>query len=275
MFFPIGSIYRTMIQTIPLHRRGMDLPLCGGFFFWVMNKDWKQFASNIKDEMMFEKTDPETGRKLWFRFKFRQTMYESPKTFSNDYAFNTDGTWLRFPREYRTKDGKPKGLFFHHKKDVVKELMFFCRFQKLIGVETKDELVYHMACFLADVVKLYNGVFTPTKKNVEILNEIAERILVTECSEDTLERLKDARGFCIDPKRLEGMNESMMSVWRNKGTKIANYLKIKWKYDETKSKAENAVLCGVSESTISRFRREREQFEKLYNALLKIDEKEV
>ncbi len=221
---------------------------------------------------MLQKTDPETRQKFWFGFKFKRTMYESPKTFRNDYAFNTDGTWLRFPTEYRTKGGKPKALFYRHKKDIVRELAFFCRFQRLIGVETKEELLYHMACFLGDVVKLYKGVFAPTDENVEILKKIADRTLETECREDTLERLKDERGFCIDPKRLEGMNESMKSLRRNKGTRFANYLEIKRKYDESKSKAENAVLCGVSESTIARFRRDRDKLERLYNDFYKIDE---
>ena len=199
-------------------------------------------------------------------------MYESPKTFRSDIAFNTEGKWLRFPTEYRTKGGKPKAIFLKNKKDVVKELAYFCRFQRLIGVETKEELVYHMTCFLGDIVKLFKSVFVPSKENVEILNKIAERILKTECDDDTLERLKDDRGYCIDPERLKRMDETTKSVMRNKGKRFANYLEIREKYDDTKSKAENAVLCGVSESTIARFKRNRDQLERLYNTCYKIEE---
>lgn len=241
-------------------------------FFNTMNNDWKRFASALKGELMYEKTDPKTKQRFWFCMKYQQTMYESPKKFRNDYAFNTEGTWLRFPTEYRKKDGKPKTLFYRHKKDVVTELAFFCRFQKMIGVETKEELVYHMACFLGDVVKLYKDVFTPTKENVKILTLIAERILKTECREETLERLKDDRKFCIEPERLKHMDESTKSVMRNKGTRFANYLGLCEKYDESKSKAENAVLCGVSETTIARFRRDRNKLEQAYNTFYRIDD---
>ena len=242
------------------------------FFFYQMNDDWKRYATALKDEFMFEKTDPKTKQRLWFGFKYQKTMYESPKKFRNDIAFNTDGKWLRFPTEYRTKVGKPKAIYLRHKKDVVKELAYFCRFQRLIGVEMKEELVYHMTCFLGDVVKLFKNVFVPSKENVEILNKVAERILNTECEAETLERLKDDRTFCISPVRLERIDNSMKSRMRNKGTRFANYLRIREMYDDTKSKAENAVLCGVSEATIARFRRDRDKLEQLYNSCYKIDE---
>ena len=58
---------------------------------------------------------------------------------------------------------------------------------------------------------------------------------------------------CPDPERLR--------VLTNKGVRIENYLEIKEKYDETKSKSENAKLCGVSESTIARFWRNRAELE--------------
>lgn len=230
-----------------------------------MNNDWKRYASALKDELLYEKTDPKTKQRFWFSMKYQQTIYETPKTFMNNYAFNTEGTWYRFPTEYRTKSGKPKAIFLRHKKDVVTELAYFCRFQRLIGVETKEELVYHMACFLCDVVKLYKGIFVPSEVNVEILNKIADRILNTECSEDTIERLKDDRDFCLDPERIKQLDESTKSVMRNKGKRFANYLTIRKKYDETKSKAENAAICGVSEATIARYRRNRNELEKIYN----------
>ena len=237
-----------------------------------MNEEWKRFASSLKDELMHEKMDPETRKMLWFSLKFKQTMYESPKKYKGNYAFNTDGTWLKFPTEYRTKAGKPKAIMLRHKKDVVEELCYFARFQRLIGVDTKEELIYHMACFLGDVVKLYKNVFVPSIENVEILNKIAERILKTECSEETRERLKDDRDFCIDPERLKHTDDSTKSVMRNKGKLFATYLKVRKNYDESKSKAENAAICGVSDSTIARYRRNRVEMEKIYNTHFKIEQ---
>lgn len=242
----------------------------GGVLFYAMNEKWQRQWSSFRNELMYEKIDPETKKMLWFCIKFKETMYESPKIYHNNYAFNVDGSWLRFPTEYRTKTGKPKALFSRHKKYVVKELAYFCRFQRLIGVETQWELVYHMCSFLANAVKMIDGVFDPTPENVSILEKIADRILVTECQVETLGRLKDERGFCIDPERLKVIDESTKKIMTNKGVRIANYLAIKEKYDETKSKSENAKLCGVSESSIARFRRNRAEMEKLCRALFGI-----
>ncbi len=238
-------------------------PLSGASFYFTMNDKWKRQWSSFRNELMYEKMDPVTKKMLWFNIRFKETMYESPKVYQNNYAFNVDGSWLKFPTEYRTKAGKPKALFFRHKKDIVEELCYFCRFQRLIGVETQWELVYHMCSFLANTVKMPDGIFDPTPENVSILNKVADRILVTDCPEGTLERLKDDRKFCIDPERLKTIDESTKSIMRNKGKRFASYFEIREKYDESKSKAENAAICGVSDSTIARFRRNRTQMEQL------------
>ncbi|MCI7406833.1 MAG: hypothetical protein MSS57_00065 [Bacteroidales bacterium] len=238
-------------------------PHSGGVLFYAMNEKWKRQCSLFRNELMYEKMDPETKKMLWFCIKFKETMYESPKMFRNDYAFNVDGSWLVFPTEYRTKAGKPKALFFRRKEKLVKELTYFCRFQRLIGVETQWELVYHMCSFLASVVKMPDGIFDPTPENISILNKVAERILITDCPEETLERLKDDRGFCIDPERLRTIDESTKRTMTNKAVRIANYLEIRKKYDDSKSKAQNAAICGVSDATIARFRRNRTELERI------------
>ena len=229
-------------------------------------------ASSLKGELMYEKIDPTTKQMFWFGMKYHQTQYESPKRYRGGFAFNTKDNWLVFPTEYRTKSGKPKAITLTRKKAVVKELMYFGRFQKLIGVETKEELVYHMSCFLGEVVKIHKGVFDPTSENISLLYKVAERILNTECKDDTLEKLKDDRRFCIDPERIKGMDDSAKSIMRNKGKRFATFLELREKYDETKSKSENAVLCGVSEATIARYRRDKVKLEQYYNTCLKIDD---
>ena len=180
----------------------------GGVFYFTMNEKWQRQWSSFRNELMYEKMDPETKKMLWFCIKFKETMFESPKIYQNYYAFNVDGSWLKFPTEYRTRAGKPKALFFRRKEKLVKELTYFCRFQRLIGVEAQWELVYHMCSFLANNVKMPDGVFDPTPENVSILNKVAERILVSDCPKETLGRLKDERKFCIDPERLKTIDES-------------------------------------------------------------------
>ena len=157
----------------------------------------------------------------------------------------------------------PKYITIKGKQKLVKELTYFCRFQRLIGVETQWELVYHMCSFLASVVKMPDGIFDPTPENISILNKVAERILITDCPEETLERLKDDRGFCIDPERLRTIDESTKRTMTNKAVRIANYLEIRKKYDDSKSKAQNAAICGVSDATIARFRRNRTELERI------------
>ena len=244
------------------HLGGCGRTILEGIFL-TMNDKWKRQWSSFKNELMYEKMDPETKKMLWFNIKFKETIYESPKVYQNNYAFNIDGSWLIFPTEYRTKAGKPKSLYFRHKRNVVEELCYFARFQRLIGVETQRELIYHMCSFLATAVKMPDGIFDPTPENLSILNKIADRILVSDCPECTLERLKDDRKFCIDPERLKTVDESTKSIMRNKGKRFASYLEVREKYDESKSKSENAVICGVSDSTIARFRRNRAQMEQL------------
>jgi len=244
----------------------------GRLFLCFMNDKRSGYMSAMKDELMYATINPQTKKMYWFSMKYQQTMYESPKRYRNDYAFNTHGTWLRFPTEYRTKDGRPKAILLRHKKDVVLELSYFCRFQQLIGVDEPLELRFHMSSFLANVVKIHDGVFDPTAENVLVLDKIAKRILESECKEETLERLKDDRKFCIDPVRLKGLGDSEKSLMRNKGKRFATYLDIVKKYDGSKSKAENAAICGVSESTIARFRRYRDEIERVYNSYFKIEE---
>ncbi len=224
-------------------------------------EEWKRYASALKDEMMFSIIDPTTKKFIWGSLKYKETLYETPKTFKNNFAFN-DGTWLRFPKEYRTKNGKAKGIFLKDTKSAIIELFFFCRFQSLLGVSLKEELVYHMICFISDVVNIYGSAFDCNQKNKDILYKIAERILTSEVPLETHDKLKDTRAFCIDPMQLKVMDKKTKASMQAKGKRISNYINILKKYDENKSISQNAIECGVCISTIKRFNKVKEDFKK-------------
>ena len=228
-----------------------------------MNKEWKRFASAFRQELMFNIIDPETHKMAWPSLKYKETQYESPKTYNNYLAFN-DGSWLIFPKEYRTKDGKPKGIFLARKDKAIREVYYFCRFQKLIGVRLKEELVYHMACFLGDVPKIRDKAFDCNEKNRKLLYKIADNILSSEADQKTLDRLRDTRSFCIDPGRLKVLNRKDGAAIQAKGRKFANYFRILENYDESKSISQNAKNCGVSETTIKTFKKQKSAFESMF-----------
>lgn len=226
-------------------------------------EEWKRYLSALKDDMMFKIKSPNSNKSVWWEMKYEETKYESPKIFKNYLAFN-DGAWLRFHTEYRSKKGKPKAIYLAGTKSVIKELAFFCRFQWLLGVRLKEELVYHMVCFLCDVVKLNEGAFDCNQKNQYVLSKIADNILSTEVKQETLDRLKDERLYCIDPHRLTHMDDSGKRSMQAKARRMSTCFKIVNQYDADKSNRENAIECGVSISTIKRFKKNKSDVEWLY-----------
>lgn len=226
-------------------------------------ESWKRFANTMKNDMLWSKKDTTTQKNLWEGLSFKETQYETPKKYYNNlYAFN-DGTWLIFPTMFKTKKGKLRVISIYKIKEVVRELAYFCRFQKQIGVTQKYELVWHMVCFIKDVVKIKDGVFDCNEKNVGVLNRIADSILKSDVSQDTLERLKDTRMFCVEKDRLKRMNKDCKAKVQAKGRKLSNYYQIYKNYDPSKSISQNAIYCGVSPSTIKRYKRDRLGFENI------------
>lgn len=225
-------------------------------------EDWKRYYNSFREELMWEITDTNTNKSIWFSIKYSETIYETPKTYHCFIAFNL-GDWIRFPIEYRTKKGKPKAIFLNDKKSVVKELAFFCRFQWLLGVRLREELVYHMVKFLSEVPQIKDKVFDYNKSNVEILYKIADMVLNTDVKQETLDNLKDERSFCIAPEKLkEKLSNSEKALLQAKGRRLSNYIRILKNYDEQKSTSQNAEACKVSESTIKRFMKHKTEVER-------------
>ena len=226
------------------------------------NDKWERSKSALKDDMTFHILDPDTRKYTWFNVKYPVTIYETPKNYKYSLTLN-DGNWLRFPTEYRTMNGKPKAIYLANDKAAVKELAFFCRFQWLLGVRLKEELVYHMMTFICDIVKLKDGVFECNQKNKDVLFKIAEYILNSEPRQQTIDRLKDNRLFCIDQRKLEMADSKERASMQAKGRRLSTYYHIHKNYDEKKSIRQNATSCGVSVSTIKRYKRSRDDFEKI------------
>lgn len=237
-------------------------------------EEWKRYLNAFKDELMWEKRDPHTKKFIWWSLKYAQTIYESPKTYLNLYAFN-DGSWVRFPLEYRTKKGKPRAVYLPDKNAVIKELSYFCRFQRLLGVSIKEELVYHMVCFISEVPKIYDKVFECNKNNIGILYKIADGVLNSEIKQDTLDKLKDPRSFCISPDKLEHLTNNEKIRLQAKGRRMNTYIGILKNYDEQKSISQNATCCGVSISTIKRFKQHKKDVERFIKDYERIENSKV
>lgn len=222
-----------------------------------------RYYKSLRNDFMYEIFDSKSNRMFWHSLKFKDTVFESPKVYFNNIAVNVNEDWLKFDTMYRTKDGKPKKIFLPKMKPLARMLMLFCRFQKMLGVVDEKELVYHMAYFLGTVPVVPDGVFGVNDKNIDLLHKIAKRILATETSEKVLEELKDSRKFCVAPN-CKGLLQKDMKSLTNKGRRIANLFEIKRKYDEGKSKSENAKICGVSVASIARYRKFKGDVDRLY-----------
>lgn len=223
--------------------------------------EWKRYLNTLKDELMWEIKDPNTKKNIWWSMVYENTIYETPKTYHSFFAFN-DGSWLRFPIEYRAKNGKPRAIFLRDQKSVIKELAYFCRFQCLLGVRLREELVYHMVDFIGEVPKIYDRVFECNQKNIGILYKVADSVLNNDVKQETLDNLKDTRSFSIAPDKLEHLNNDEKIALQAKGRRMSTYIRILKNYDEQKSISQNAEACEVSKSTIKRFKKHKEEVER-------------
>ena len=226
-----------------------------------MDKDWSRYAKELRCALIHEISDG--GEMAWTCLKFTSAPYESPKTFTGDFALN-GGDWLRFTTGYRTKSGKYTPLRIARKDDAIREIGLYARFLRLLGVDREYELVYHTVVMLAEKTVIRKGAFDCDAKNRELLVRVVRLIMKTDAKPETIERLRDDRQFCIRPERLAKMGAKEKKAWQNKGRMLANSYRIWLKYDETKSVRDNAKEIGVSEATINRFKRRKNEFDKLF-----------
>lgn len=220
----------------------------------MKNKEWSDFFEKAKTDM--------TGKKEYFEFKFRETVFENKKVYFNKIAFNIHDDWFKFDTMYRTKKGFARKIHCRDKKQVVELLMLFIRFQSLIGVTSSRELKFHSIYFLGYVPVFDEKIFPLNKDNFNIIDKLIERVLSTEPKDDVILKLKDTRKFSIEDDGV--MDSSLKNAITRKATRIYNRLMIHSKYDESKSVSENARNLGYTRPTIYDYLENRKQVEQIY-----------
>jgi len=223
----------------------------------MKNKEWSEYFEKVKTEM--------TGKKEYFEFKFRETVFENKKVYFNKIAFNIHDDWFKFDTMYRTKKGFARKIHCRDKKQVVELLMLFIRFQTLIGVTDNRELKFHSIYFLGYVPVFDEKVFPLDKDNFSIIDKLIERVLSTEPKEDVILKLKDTRKFSIEDDGV--MSNDIKNTIKRKATRIYNRLMIHSKYDDSKSVSENARNLGYTRPTIYDYLENRKQVEQIYERI--------
>jgi hypothetical protein len=220
--------------------------------------DWSDYFETVRDSL--------TGTKAFTSFRYQTTVFESPKRFVGKMAFNIHGDWYRFDTLYRTKTGHARRIHCRNKEQLARLLMLFVRFQTLIGVTEKDELMFHTIYFLGHI-PVFGGCFPPSKENIRVLDIIIGRVLSTTPPEEVVGHLKDPRKVCIEDDGR--MDAAMKNSLKRRATKIYNRLVILMGYDDSESVAGNARRLGYTRPTIYDFLETRGQAEEI---LKKLDE---
>ena len=229
-------------------------------------ENWKRYVKEYKNDLLFS-IKGDNGKYIYPQMKYTTTLYESEKGQSiGNLYFNLEHNWFKFDTIYRTKSGKGIYIYISTKERMVRILYTFCRFQNLIGVTLKEELVYHCLNFISDKMILPDGIFECNEENKQLLNKIAERILTTKCPEDIYQKLLDNRNFCIDSSRCKYEKSEMNKIMK-KGQRLYNNFMILKGYDSNKSIRKNAEVLGVSKTSIQRFLEIKEEVRKLYEKL--------
>lgn len=142
-------------------------------------------------------------------------MYETPKVYNeNGVAFN-DGSWLIY-NTCRVTDNKFRGkVFCLTKKQLLEYLYGYMCFLKKVGVEERDEMIYHSICYLIYKLTYRKGLFKDTKKNIEKLKELATTVLKKDITEINCSRI-DRRKYCLDPEIKKTMTTAQKTRMQKK-----------------------------------------------------------
>jgi ribosomal protein L20A (L18A) len=142
-------------------------------------------------------------------------LYETPKVYNeNGVSFN-DGTWLIY-NTCRITDKKFRGkVFCLTKKQLLEYLYGYMCFLKKVGVEERDEMIYHAICYLIYKLTYRKGLFKDTKANIEILKALATSVIKKDIDDIKCSRI-DRRKYCLDPKMKKVMTTSQKTSFQKK-----------------------------------------------------------
>lgn len=182
-------------------------------------------------------------------------MYETPKVYDeNGVAFN-DGSWLIY-NTCRVADDKFRGkVFCKTKKQIVEYIYGYMCFLKKVGVQERDEMIYHAICYIIYKLTYRRGLFPESKKNIEKLIELAVSVL-KKAPEDIKCTRVDRRKFCLDPKIKKMKTTGQKTSMQKKVQKQMKDDLIKKWYDPGLSVRKNVMYFKKNNVPVSKARLE-------------------
>lgn len=217
-----------------------------------MNKnkhEWKDYEEGIRFEAFM------------FRPYSNETLYESTKKYFSTLAFN-DGTWLKFPTvKYRRKkrNGNVKVEVYSnidHKdiRSLLKDVIDFGVFQRMIGVTRKEEILAAMLNYLCKVIGEELD-FPCNDDNKAVMDRAVDHVMKVEITDEMKEKYKDDRQYCLERSYINTHDDKDIRKALYKGKHVNAKMRMMMKYDQNKSIRQNASDIGCSIDTICKYKK--------------------
>lgn len=163
---------------------------------------WKELRDRLYRNLM---TDPNYPRENKKRIQdSRDGLYETPKTYIDGIAYN-DGSWLIY-NTCRITGGKFRGkVLCKTKKHVIENIYGYMCFLRKVGVEERDELIFHTICYIIYKLVFSKGMFGSTRTNIDLLKTKTETVMKKAPDEVECPSRIDTRKFCMSPAILNTM----------------------------------------------------------------------
>ena len=216
-------------------------------------KDWISRRKRLYFNLM---TDPAYPDKYKIRIQdYPLGLFESPKVYDkNGIAYN-DGTWLLY-NTCRITGNKFRGKVLCKTKQQLLEYLYgYMCFLKKVGVDERDEMIYHSICYIIYKLTYRKGLFKDTKANIEKLKELASSVIKKDMGEIKCSRI-DKRKYCLDPKIKKRMTTAQKTSLQKKGQKQKKDELIEKWYDKGMSVRKNVENFKKNNLPISKARLE-------------------
>ena len=182
-------------------------------------------------------------------------LYETPKVYDENGVAYNDGTWLVY-NTCRVSNAKFRGkIFCKNKQQLLEYLYGYMCFLKKVGVEERDEMIYHAICYIIYKLTYRKGLFRDTNASIEKLKELATSVIKKDVEDIKCSRV-DKRKCCLDPKIKKTMTTGQKTSLQKKAQKqMKDELIEKW-YDPGLSIRENVKYFKKNNIPISKARLE-------------------
>jgi hypothetical protein len=215
--------------------------------------DWIRRRQRLYHNLMCDLAYPDEYK--WRIQQHPYGLYETPKHYDENGVAYNDGTWLIY-NTCRVNENRFRGkVFCKTKKQLLEYLYGYMCFLKKVGVEERDEMIYHAICYLIYKLTYRKGMFKDSKQSIEKLIELATSVIKKESVDINCSRI-DKRKYCLDPKIKKTLTTGQKTGWQKKVQKqMKDDLIEKW-YDPGLSVRENVKRFKMNNVPISKARLE-------------------